>query len=495
MESISSQAHEILPPNPIRVETALSRYPIHRLAKRGDIAINIREPNAQGEVSIKWEVSHIPKFGQPGPLAYKIDTLIINRKIEEAIRPLPRIIRLGSLKEIAGQLDLGGDTNIIKRALRQNATTFISAKISYKRPDGSSKYLEADFNRYHVVFTGEELPNGRKADSVYIVMNDMYMNVINGAMTRPLDYDYLKSLPPASQRFYELLSYQMYAAIRNDRPRAKLVYSEFCAYAPQTRHYDWNRARLQMNKIYRPHKESGYIAKLDYQDAVDGSGQPDWIMFYQPGPKARAEYRAFTKRGGPTILEVEPFPFDPIPQLAAPQPTPVEKSLIGLGVTPAIAAELSRSHSEAEIAVQIEHLDWMIEKKPGKITDSAAWLVSAIRTGHAKPKGFVSKAERQRQAEERQAKERQEAEQRRREREQEAREKAEKQAVIAYRKTLTPQQLAEHEAQALAQASEDTRAGYERIDAPEFRKMLLGSMTDEYIRQLLRDRPLMPAAG
>ena len=44
--------------------------------------------------------------------------------------------------------------------------------------------------------------------------------------------------------------YQMYAALKNDRPRAKLVYSEFCTYAPQTRHFDWERVRSQMNKIH-----------------------------------------------------------------------------------------------------------------------------------------------------------------------------------------------------------------------------------------------------
>jgi hypothetical protein len=48
---------ELAPLNPIRVETALSRYPVHRLAKHGVIAIAIREQTDDGEVSIKWEVS------------------------------------------------------------------------------------------------------------------------------------------------------------------------------------------------------------------------------------------------------------------------------------------------------------------------------------------------------------------------------------------------------------------------------------------------------
>ena len=67
-----------------------------------------------------------------------------------------------------------------------------------------------------------------------------------------------------------------------------------------------SEVRSQMNKVHRPHQESGYIAKVDFQQTTDGDGQPDWIMLYQPGPKARAEFRTFTKRGGPTVVEIEP---------------------------------------------------------------------------------------------------------------------------------------------------------------------------------------------
>ena len=100
----------------------------------------------------------------------------------------------------------------------------ITAKISYRMSDGSEQTLEAGFTRYSVILTGEKLPDGRKADGVYIVLNDVFIQVINGAMTRPLDYDYLKSLSPAPQRFYELLSYQMYAALKI-RPAAGEAHS------------------------------------------------------------------------------------------------------------------------------------------------------------------------------------------------------------------------------------------------------------------------------
>ena len=116
----------------IRVETALSRFPIHRIAKRGDVRIELKNQAA----ALRWEVSYNSKYGQPGPLAYKLDTLVINRTIDEIIEkyghPVPKFIKLGSLKEIAGGLDLGGNTNKVKTALLQDASAFITAKISYK---------------------------------------------------------------------------------------------------------------------------------------------------------------------------------------------------------------------------------------------------------------------------------------------------------------------------------------------------------------------------
>jgi hypothetical protein len=64
--------------NRIRVETAVSRFPIHRLAKKGNIAIDLHRLSETGEADFKWEVTYNIKHGQPGPLAYKIDTLIVN---------------------------------------------------------------------------------------------------------------------------------------------------------------------------------------------------------------------------------------------------------------------------------------------------------------------------------------------------------------------------------------------------------------------------------
>jgi predicted nucleic acid-binding Zn ribbon protein len=165
---------ELLPLNLIRTETVLSRFPVHRLSKRGNISIDINEKTDAGEIKTKWEVSYNTKYGQPGPLAYKVDSLIINRRIEEAPRPLPKIIKLGSLRDLCRELDLneGQATQNVKKALLQNASAFITSKRTYKGNDGIERTAEISDTRYGVIFTGEKFPDGGRADAVYIMLHD-----------------------------------------------------------------------------------------------------------------------------------------------------------------------------------------------------------------------------------------------------------------------------------------------------------------------------------
>src|SRR5512135_3878202 len=346
---------ELVPLNVIRVETALSRYPIHRLAKQGTASIQIREASPTGDVLICWQVAHNSQYGQAGPLAYKVDTLIVNRQIDEASRPIPKIIRLGSLNDFCRRFGLresGRNTSLLRKALHQNASAYITAKLRYKSADGTTRSIEVGDTRYGVVFTGETLPDGRIADAVYLVLHDFYREILDSVPTRPLDYDYLRDLSPASQRLYELLSFQMYAALKHGRPRAKLAYSEFCRHAPLTRFVKWDQVRPQMARIHRPHLKSGYIGHVGFEQTSDQDGQPDWVMHYTPGLKARAEYRAFTKRGGPQVLEIEqPSPALPTPP---PEPTPLAQELINWGMTASTARELVAAYPEERIRRQIE---------------------------------------------------------------------------------------------------------------------------------------------
>ena len=294
---LQRREQKVISLTPIRIERELSRFPIHQLAKKGNLNIDIRGRDRNGR-EFRWMVAPNRVYGEPKELAYKIDTLLINRRIEEAGKTKPKVIKLGSLRAICRELGLneGKAVKNVKNALRQNAHTGITAKVTYRCQDGTERSIEGDFNRYSVVFTGERLPDGHRATAVYIILNDVYREVLNNAGTRPLDYDYLKILPPASQRFYELVSPQIFAAIKYKLPFARYAYSEFCIYSALTRYTDAKKVKKQLYKITQVHKQSGYLEAVSYRETTDSVGKPDWWIHLVPGRRALAEFKQFARK-------------------------------------------------------------------------------------------------------------------------------------------------------------------------------------------------------
>lgn len=287
----------LVPFSVVRTETVLSKLPVHNLAKKGSISIRIAKKTNDGNLDLYWEVSPSRNYGEPRQLAYKLDTIVINRKLDELLRPLPQVVRLGGLRDLSRALGSSmTGTNRIRNALRQNAGALITAKFRYKSTDGAERSIDASFTRYGVVFTGEKLPTGARADAVYLILNQPYLDVLNHAPVRPLDYDYLKALTPAAQRFYEIVSYRVFAAFNHGRREARLAYSEYCTFSAHERYGDYDHFKKQMYKVHRPHLSSGYLKAARYERSTDAEGNLDWDMYYEPGPKAEAEYRSFSHR-------------------------------------------------------------------------------------------------------------------------------------------------------------------------------------------------------
>ncbi len=381
-------------PNRIRVETALSRFPIHCLSRKGAVTIDLQRVNEAGEADFKWEVTYNSKHGQPGPLAYKVDTLVVNRLLDQLGRPLPELVRIGSLSEVCrslGTQDTGPNIANLKAAFLQNASAFINAKIRYKAKTGREKWTEIGYTRYSVIFTGEALPDGTQADAVHIVLNPPYRELLNHVETRPLDYDYLKKLPPGPQRFYELLSFQIYGAIAGTRPRAKLLYSDYCKYAPQARYADFDHVKKQMYKLHAPHRQSGYITKVEYEKTTDQEGNADWSMLYTPGPKAFAEYHAFTNRLArhPALNALQTRQVVEPPRKPAPSQLTLDCSVIDdpllteltrRGVTEKKARTLlGKLEPGQPVLSQIQYVDALIAGSPrGKFRNPAGMYIRFI---------------------------------------------------------------------------------------------------------------------
>ena len=364
----------------IRTETVLSKLPVHNLSKTGDFDILIHRRKESGEVELHWSVSYNSRYGPPRQLAYKLDTLVVNRRIDEMGRPVSKVLRLGSLRDIARELDLGGDTNQIRRALRQNAFTGITAKLTYRTSTGEERRIEADFTRYSVIFAGESLPDGSTADVVHLVLNEPYWEVLNHAPVRPLNYEYLKQLTPASQRFYEIISYRMYAALKYLQSEARLPYSEFCTFSALRRYSDYDHFKKQMYKIHKPHLESGYVTSVFYEETQDAEGRPDWIMIYIPGNRARAEYESFHQRR--MVPEKGSEPLDPL-----------LGELTRRGVSEAQAERLLSNVREGQpVLAQLEWGDVLIDRSRGRIENPPGFYVYLVRENVLPPQPAKSTA-------------------------------------------------------------------------------------------------------
>jgi hypothetical protein len=393
---MSESALEIIPKDIIRTETALSRFPIHRLSKSGKVLIEIKLHNSEGEITARWKVKN-----PPDPLAYKLDTLIINRRIDEAGKPIPKLIKLGSLRELAEEIGFKntGNTERIKNALIQNALAGITAKFTYKAKDGTEKTTEIADTRYAVIFTGEKLPNGDKSDGTYILLHDIYREILSSAKTRPLDYDYLKELSPIAQRFYELLSYQMYAAVKYKRS-AKMLYSEFCTYAPQTRFFDWEQVRPQMYRLHKPHLESSYIEAVSFEKIRDDNGTPDWLFTYIPGRKAKGEHTLATRKPLPRVKEIKTNPIQPLLIPDDPHPALVpdiklsfsdaDENLVSkmreFRLTESKARSLVKSHREA---VEREILIFPYRLLGATVKNLSGLFIKAVEDSYEAPQSYL----------------------------------------------------------------------------------------------------------
>jgi hypothetical protein len=298
---VSNRIHIVSEPavgeiDPIRVELLSTEFPIHQVAKRGEQPIRILKRKDGGRVEMQWSVEYNPDVGAPGQLAYRLDTWVIKQRLGQLKRPFPRLVRIGDLREIARELKHGGDTNAIRVAFEQNSKTFIRARVAYRRTDGREDTLQGHFNRYVVFYRGYTLPSGQHAESVYISLNDPYYAMVSSAVTRPLDFAYMRRLTPSAQRFYELLSPRLFATIKHGRETASIRYSDYCQYAVQKRQESRRRMQIQMAAVQRTHLRSGYIGAVEYDKAPADDAGLDWILRYRPGSRARTEYSEFNER-------------------------------------------------------------------------------------------------------------------------------------------------------------------------------------------------------
>jgi hypothetical protein len=168
----------------------------------------------------------------------------------------------------------------------------------------------------------------------------------------------------------------------------------------------------------------------------------------------------------------------------------LEAALVSRGVTPTVAYDLIEAHAAEHIQARIEVFDWLVEKKDKRVTKSpAGYLTDSIRKGYAAPKGFETKAERERkQAAERERQRKAEETKRRADAAEKAREEADQARIRAYLDSLSPAEQEELQAVALAAANPFFLRQYRQSREPELTARYLKLIVETHVSGILAER-------
>ena len=229
-----------------------------------------------------------------------------------------------------------------------------------------------------------------------------------------------------------------------------------------------------MSRNYPPWK-----IKQKLQPALEALEEVGFLEPMSPADRyakvERGEWKIRLERKLPPPAEAKPGP-EP-----EPEPTGLARDLIERGVSRSVAAKLVQSYPEERIRRELEQVDWLREKKPKKIGDLGAYLAEAIRQDYAAPAGFEAKADlAARKTAQCAALEREAAA-----RQAQARAREAEERIQAYWESFSPEQRAAFDAEALAQASPDARAGYETATSSQVRRMHLTVLREALVRHRL----------
>jgi len=246
----------ISPSNVLRSEFNFLKYPFFDISskskKKDQIEIKIYEKTDKGIIEILWKVSRHINSDIPSSFARRIHKKIVEEILNNIKKPVPRLIRVGSLRQICTKMGIA-----------------ISGKNT----------------------SGEKLPDGKEAETVYILLSDYYVQNFNNNFVVPLDYNYYQSIKgDLASRMYEILSLSFYPALERKELYIQKNYSELCDYFPFTRQDKKWKAKKQLRSAHNQHLSSGFL-KSDPEWQNIGK-KDDWLIRYYIGPKAENWYHS-----------------------------------------------------------------------------------------------------------------------------------------------------------------------------------------------------------
>lgn len=286
----------------LRAEVNLLTFPFFALAKKGldrktEIEYKAVVERGDRKVEILWQVTANAKYGFPGPFDKRVHKAIehLLTELEPPIQnPVP--FSIYDLCRRMGINRSGRNYAKVKKALERIKMTGIKSRQAYySKP--RKRWIDDVFNLYErIIFKGEELPDGRIAETNYLYLSSWFLENWNALYLKPIDYDYYKELGVIAQRLYELLGVKFYYILRRGYTHLHLHlryrYSTLCKLLPLTRQPYLSLAHQQLDPAHEELLNTGFLAKVEWEEKPLGS-ESDWFIYYYPGPRVKAEMESY----------------------------------------------------------------------------------------------------------------------------------------------------------------------------------------------------------
>jgi Replication initiator protein A len=349
----------------------------------------------------------------------------------------------------------------------------------------SKKYRSANMHIIEDVIFGEE-PGEARAGRVNpptstFTWNRTFIESCQADNLRHLDLDTYFSLESAvAKRLYRFLGKRFYYQRDFVFDLEEIAFER----VGLSRSYaDAYKIKEKLQPAIDELEAVGFLCPLSRDDRYNRVDRGRWTIRLTAGPLGKNPRPVRQLPPPPTM----PDPPDIDEPAATPPTPPLVTELVSRGITKTTAADLVGQYPADAIEAKLAVFDWLMEKPDRRVARSpAGYLVKSIADDYAAPKGFESRAAREARAEAKRQVDREAAAGRHQQREQEARDQAERQAVDAYLRRLTPAERSALEAEALARADPEARRGYEGAAPARFRASVLLGLVQEHVARELR---------
>jgi hypothetical protein len=328
------------------------------------------------------------------------------------------------LLRVLGWPDSGQSYRRVKLSLKRWAQVFIFYENAWWEKPKQAYSTQG----FHIIdnFELNEGSQSRQQLSLFqsnIAWNEVFFQSLEAGFIRTLDLKILSRLRhPTSQQMYRFLGKNFYHS-----PTLTLDLRTFaCERVGLDRSYkDNGKLKEKLQPALKELEQLGFLEPMTREERYAKVGPKLWTITL--------------KRQADLELDRLDEPELANGPLVGPEPTKHERELVERGVTQATAAELAVAYPAEQIQAQLEAYDWLMAKNDKRASKNpAGYLAESIRKNYSPPRGFESKADKERRlAAEAEQRRKVEEAKRRAENEQKAREEAEQERIKAYWDSLS----------------------------------------------------------